>query len=86
MFYYAQLNENCVCIGISCLSGEIRNKRMIQIESMSEDFLWRKYEHGEWSKEKFELQSTSPLTEFEKTKQSLIEVENAIASLIGGAM
>lgn len=54
MKFYAQLNENNICIGISQLSGEVTADNMIEIETASNDFLWRKYNNGVWSDEKFE--------------------------------
>ena len=53
MFIYAQLNENKICIGISSLSGEATADNMVKVDSFSEDFIWRKYENGQWSEEKF---------------------------------
>ena len=55
MKFYAQLNENKICIGISQLSGTVEDKYLIEIESADNDFMWRKYENGAWSSEKFEL-------------------------------
>jgi len=48
MFFYAQLDENNICIGISALSNEIDNDRMIQIseEQYSSLLLGKKYENG----------------------------------------
>lgn len=54
MFYYAQINESGICIGISSLNQEINNPEMIMIESYNVDYLWRKYENEQWSKEKYE--------------------------------
>lgn len=86
MFYYAQLDENNICIGVSCLSGEVQNDNLVRIDSMNDDYIWKKYENEQWSTEKFEPESTAPLTEFEETKQRVADVENAVASIIGGAM
>lgn len=73
--FYAQLNENNICIGISQLSGEVTNSKMIIIESADTDKLWRKYEGGVWSIEKYEPVSTAPIDEFTqlKTNQALIQ-------------
>lgn len=54
MKFYAQLNENDICIGISQLSGEVIQTNMIEIPSNDSDYLWRKYENGKWSAGKFE--------------------------------
>ena len=53
MNYYAQINENNIVIGISQLSEETKNDELIKIESYDEDYLWRKYENGVWSTEKY---------------------------------
>lgn len=86
MYYYAQLNENNICTGVSQLSGEVIQDKLISIENMSADYLWRKYENGQWSAEKYEPQSTAPITEFEETKQRVSDLEMAMAAVIGGAI
>lgn len=74
MIFYAQLNENKICIGISQLSGEVIQENMIEIQSFDNDKIWRKYEKNAWSAEKFEPQSTAPISEFEalKAQQALL--------------
>ncbi|NLD18510.1 MAG: hypothetical protein GX666_13180 [Tissierellia bacterium] len=86
MYFYAQLNEHNICTGVSQLSGEITANNMIPITEMNVDLLWRKYENGQWSEEKFEPISTAPITEFEETKRRLDDVEMAIAAILGGAV
>lgn len=61
MKFYAQLNENKICIGISQLSGTVDNENLIEIESADNDFMWRKYENGKWSAEKFEPVQPDPV-------------------------
>ncbi|MBU5486457.1 hypothetical protein KQI86_19330 [Clostridium sp. MSJ-11] len=79
---YAQLNENNVCIGISQLSGKIEDSKVVEIATADfEYYIWRKYENGEWSTEKFEPETTSPLTEFEKLKKKNEELEGAVMEL-----
>ena len=68
MFCYAQLNENNICIGVSQLLGENTSDNMILIEQVDSDYLWRKYENDQWSVEKYESQSTTPLAEFEQLR------------------
>lgn len=53
MFYYAQLDKNNICVGVSYLSGEIIADNMIRIEEMNADLLGKKYNNG-----KFEVVST----------------------------
>lgn len=81
MFYYAILNENNICIGLSSLAGEVVQENMIRLEEYNEDYLGRKFENGAWSEEKFEPESTAPITEFEKLQQKANEQEQAIMEL-----
>lgn len=54
MKYYAQLNENKICTGISQLSGEVKQENMIEIPSADKSYLWKKFENGVWSEGTFE--------------------------------
>lgn len=84
-YFYAQLNENNICIGVSQLSGPAEASNMIQIDTLDTDKIWRKYENGAWSTEKFEPDSSAPVTEFEETKQRVSDLEMAMAAILGGA-
>jgi uncharacterized protein YlxW (UPF0749 family) len=81
MKFYGQLNKNKICIGISQLSGEVTDENMIELNNFSQDFLWRKYENGNWSAEKYEPQSTAPLTEFEKLQAENITLKEKVSQL-----
>lgn len=85
MYCYAQLNENGICVGVSRLSGEVNTTNMIQIPTADPDYIWRKFENGQWSVEKFEPETTAPVTEFEETKQRVSDLEMAMAVILGGA-
>lgn len=82
MKFYAQLNENKICVGISQLSGEVIQDNMIEIQSFDNDKIWRKYENDAWSAEKFEPQSTAPISEFEQLKTQLQSVQSDNANLV----
>jgi hypothetical protein len=84
MKFYAQLNENNVCIGISQLSGEVIQDNMIEIPSLDNDKLWRKYENKAWSAEKFEPQSTAPISEFEQLKVEQQVLSDTVAEILMG--
>ena len=84
MKFYAQLNENNICIGISQLSGEVIQPNMIDIQSFDNDKLWRKYENKAWSSEKFEPQSTAPISEFEQLKAEQQELSDTVAEILLG--
>lgn len=66
MYFYAQLNENSICTGISSLSESVSAVNMIMIESADDDYLWRKYENGEWSEEKYLPPEPEPQTSLEE--------------------
>ena len=74
MIIYAQLNTNNICIGISQLSGEVDDPQLVKIDSLDTDKLWRKYENDQWSAEKFEPQSTAPLTKFEQLRADVDQI------------
>lgn len=84
MKFYAQLNENKICIGISQLSGEVINDNMIEIQSADNSYLWKKYENKTWSTGTFEPESTAPITEYEelKTRVSCMEACAADPAII----
>jgi len=84
MKFYAQLNENNICIGISQLSGEVIQSSMVEIQSFDNDKLWRKYENKAWSAEKFEPQSTAPISEFEQLKAEQQELSDTVAEILLG--
>ena len=81
MYYYAQINEHGVCIGVSSLAGEVNESHMIRIPEYNDDYIGRKYENGEWSEKKY-------LPDYSQIELDRIEaVEQAIAELsvlIGG--
>jgi hypothetical protein len=80
MYFYAQLNDNNICIGVSQLSGEIIDPKMIAIESVDTDKIWRKYENGTWSTDKYEPTSTAPIDEFTALQDTVNQlVLNALA-------
>ena len=86
MKFYAQLNENNICIGISQLTGEVIQSNMVEIPSFDNDKLWRKYENGAWSSEKFEPQSTAPISEFEALQVRTGLLETAVEEIALGGM
>ena len=46
--FYAQLNEDNICIGISQLSGKVDDKNMIGLVSYDTGILRKKYVDGKW--------------------------------------
>jgi len=81
--YYAQLNENNICTGISRLSGKVEDKYMIEILNLSSDYIWHKYvfETNTWSEEKYEPESSAQLSEFEQVKKNNEILAKTVANL-----
>ena len=80
MIYYAQLNENNICIGISSLKGEVKAAHMIQIPEYNTDYIWRKYKNGQWSEEKFVLDyGQIQLDRMEAVEQAIAEISIFLA-------
>lgn len=83
MKFYAQLNENKICIGISQLSGEVIQDNMIELPSFDSSYMWKKYDNSSWSTGTFEPVSTAPIDEFTQLKQSVQSAQDAINMLLG---
>ena len=87
MIHLAELNENNICIGVKTVLHMIDDGKHVEIPEPNFDYyVWRKYENREWSTEKYEPESTAPLSEFEETKQRIADLEAAIAAILGGAV
>jgi len=86
MIHLAELNENNVCIGVKTVMYMIDDGKHVEIPSSDfEYYVWRKYENGEWSTEKYEPKTTASLGEFEDMQQRISDLEAAIAAILGGA-
>lgn len=48
--FFAQLNDENICVGISDLSGEVVSKNMIKIDEFDVTLLGKKYNNGSWEK------------------------------------
>lgn len=46
--FYAQINEENICIGVSSLSGEVISDRLIGLETFDTSVLGKKYADGLW--------------------------------------
>ncbi|QEK13734.1 hypothetical protein FQB35_15525 (plasmid) [Crassaminicella thermophila] len=73
-FYYAQLNEENIVIGISELSGEVSNEKLIRIDNFNENLLGKKYENGEFIE--------VPKTEEELKEEKLQELKQKYLTFI----
>lgn len=70
MFYYAQLDENDICIGVSQLSGEIYLCNMIFLEKQDVSLLGKKYNDGVWE----DISKPEP-SKLEPTEQEILQAE-----------
>ena len=70
MSYYAQLNENNICIGVSNLSGTVDVPSLIPLPEFDISLMGKKYSNGLWE----EVES-EPVPEPEPTEQELIQAE-----------
>lgn len=73
MFYYAQLDENNICMGKSQLTGEVQQDNMIKLISGEEDVISKKYENGKWSEEKFIVEHVKTYDELRREYIRLIQ-------------
>ena len=50
VYYYAQLDEDHVCVGVSSLSGEVEAAHMIRLTEAEylQNLLRRRYTNGKW--------------------------------------
>jgi len=87
MIHLAELNQNNICIGVKTTKSHINDGKHVEIPEPNFDYyVWRKYENGQWSTEKYEPETTAPLSEFEEAKQRILDLEAAIAAILGGAI
>ena len=89
MFNYAQLNEECYCIGISQLSNKIEKENMILVDENLGNFLGRKYdlENKCCTDECLEESNADVITNaelFQLQLQSDIEYLKILAEINGG--
>jgi hypothetical protein len=82
MNYYAQLNENNICIGISTLKTEMQADKLVKIPVYNEDYMWRKYENGQWSDEKYLPSEPEPQPTIEEQILFETQYQTAILEII----
>ena len=70
MSYYAQLNENSICIGVSNLSGIVDVPSLIPLPEFDISLMGKKYSNGVW-----EEAESEPVSEPEPTEDELIQAE-----------
>ena len=70
MFFYAKLNEDNICIGVSQLSGEVNLPSMILLETYDVTLLGKRYNDGVWE----EVEQTNSVRQ-EPTEQEFLQAE-----------
>lgn len=68
MFYYAQLNEENICVGVSQLSGKVNKSSLILLPEFDITIIGKMYIDGGWK----EVEQTN---EIEPTEDELIQAE-----------
>lgn len=85
MFYYAELNEDNVCFSIVYSSKKSQSDSHIEINQMDENYLFRKYNDGEWSEEKYVPDHAQiELNRMEDLEQSQSDQDDLIMSILLG--
>lgn len=88
MVLSALLNENNICIGVQQTTSVIDDGKHVEIESFdAEYYLYRKYENGQWSDEKYVPDAAQvELTRMEKLEKSQADQDELIMQImLGGA-
>ncbi|KHF26827.1 hypothetical protein LR68_04352 [Anoxybacillus sp. BCO1] len=94
MYHYAELNHENICIGVKTVKDVMTSTNLIPIDEANPDFLFRKFENGNWSLEKYLPDAAAiQLSEFEKLKQENTElkqrqqiIQQALDDLLLGGM
>ncbi len=45
-YYYAEIDENNICVGVSQLAGKVNKKELIEIDSYNVSLLGQTYKNG----------------------------------------
>jgi len=83
MFYYAQLDENNICIGVSQLSGEVSETNMILLERYDMSLIGKKYNNGTWE----DMPTPEPKpTAQDEINAEILKMLNDLQLKLGGAI
>ncbi len=74
--------DGTLCTGVTELISVEGMENVVVLDSDSEDFnfLYRKYENGKWSEEKFIPELQEPKSEAEKIQDSILAFQEAFAT------
>lgn len=81
MKHYAQLNDSNLCVGISTLTTALADANLVEIPAFDEDYLYRKYENGTWSAEKYEPVPADPQPTNAEIQANQLIIMDALATI-----
>ena len=80
-FFYAQINKENICVGISSLSGEVIDESLIEIENYDLSILGKKYNNGVWEEvPKEPIVPEEPQPTNAELKENQLAIMEAIAT------
>ncbi|HGU6173215.1 TPA: hypothetical protein ACNABL_004788 [Escherichia coli] len=83
MYFYAQLDSNNKVIGISVLAGEVEHPNLIQLQDYDTTLIGAIYDPTTGTFTKVE-EPAPPPSEPDPLEQRIIDLEMAIAAILGG--
>lgn len=84
---HATLNESNICIGYGDLSTQVSSEFLVYLpEGWNEDFLWRKWDGGQWSADKFEPVVTPTFDRISVLESQVDQLTITLGDLMLGGM
>ena len=74
-YFYAQLDSENICCGLSDLSGEVAQDNMILLETYDVTVLGKKYENGVW------VEVEQPIPEPEEVQPTNAELKELVLAV-----
>lgn len=79
MYYYAQINEDGICIGISQLSNIVIDDNLISVSSFDINLIGKKYNNGIWEEVPEPEPEPTKKTDAEKIMDNQLSIMEAMA-------
>ena len=76
IWYYAQIDDDGICCGVSQLSGEVEHDNMIQLESYDMSLMGKLWTGTEWTENPNPPEPVEPTTE--PTNQDIMDALTAM--------
>ena len=76
--FYAQLNDDNICVGISELSSEVKDEYMINIDNFDTTLINKKYINGEW----IESEDTYKQVSQQNEPTQLDRIEGSVSKVV----